>query len=81
MSEETNIGERMIRGLGIGPVGVDAPEHAALVDALRATTDETVVRAQANVDRQRASANEDADVTEFKRGLIFMRGSRDDQAA
>ena len=62
MSEETNIGERMIRGLGIGPVGVDAPEHAALV-------------------RQRASANEDADVTEFKRGLIFMRGSRDDQAA
>jgi hypothetical protein len=48
------IGERMNRGMGLDPgFTLERPD---LIEAVRESTDGTVVRAQENVDRQRQNA-------------------------
>lgn len=61
--DSPTLGETMNRDLYLDP-GFTA-EHPSLVDALRDDQDETVVRAQAAVDKRRAEAAEAADIADF----------------
>jgi hypothetical protein len=62
--------EQMLRGFRVAP-GRIAPETRALVEALRCEIDETVVRAQRNLDRQRAEE------VGHERELIYAGGHRE----